>query len=274
MVGGGVVATCLLLAVDALPTAALGLVTIQVFGLARLVAAVLFNPVNHRYLMAWEDGSGRLRPTGADRTDRSPMDIELDHIALHHLVRMTVPGSDEEAADWLDVYVSPSRLVVATVDGDDRLLLLSKLTDGRLLVTATETVPPHRRLVLNPTDETTTPRILLRHVERLHSLRPDGIEAVPTGHDTVVEQLRLEWSSWNQLGPFVGPFLAVDPRPQPHLLQVRPSAELLGGLNSPVEPDRVIRHRFRAPPVGQEPAPASPVVTVEVSQPSAAPQPA
>ncbi len=64
----------------------------------------------------------------------------------------------------------------------------------------------------------------------------------------MTDQLRCEWEAWDRLGPFLGPFLAVDPRPQPHLLMVRLPNPLPNRLledSSPLDVQRFVRYRFR-----------------------------
>lgn len=228
-------AVALVIGVDPVVGIVLSAVVAQLFAASRLGAAILANPVNHRYLMAWPDDADRLQPTTDRGRAPGPLDASLAGDGLHHLV--TLESFDPKHADRPDrrqaidrheVYASPCRLVVATVGAEDRpFTVLSRLADGRLLVTSAEMVPPHCGLVINLSRRGSPAELILSHVEALDELRRRGLPAVRAGHEVVIDQLHLEWLSWNQLGPFVGPLLAVDPRRQPLLLQVRPSRGVL-----------------------------------------------
>ncbi len=286
--------------VDGPMVVVLAVVLGQGFAVARLVAGLLFNPVNHRFLMGWlskRDGAAdQLAPaphgpgrepdtldtqtdieTGLDRgigdilarldfepvvrlADRlDPIDAGTDGDGSHG------EDPDHPAGDHYDVYASPCRLIIALEGPGQPLVVLSTLSDSRLLVTATETVPPNVGLVANLSEAEGPNELILDHLDRLDLLRDRSLVAVGSGPESVVDFLRLEWDSWNQLGPFIGPFLAIDARPQPHLLQVRIPGQALWDRTAGSPVDRVVHYRFRSPAIAHVEEPkAGPDVLVEV----------
>ena len=136
-------------------------------------------------------------------------------------------GRSEPAA-LIPVYASTARLVfaAATPEGEP-FVVLSKLSDGRILVTTREFVPPHERVVLNQNRRQSLGGLIESHVEMLDILRRMGLHVVESSSDVVVDQLRFEWEAWDHLGPFFGPLLAVGRRPKPFVLQARVSEEAL-----------------------------------------------
>ena len=118
-----------------------------------------------------------------------------------------------------------------TRSDDDEITVVSRLADGRTVVTSAGFIPPTRRLLVQragggpgqiPTDA------LINHVERLLTLRAEGIEAVATEVDDVIDLARAEWDAWQEIGPFVGPLLAIESSGRPRLgLQIEISDALI-----------------------------------------------
>lgn len=269
-----VIGASLGLAVGLDPPAAMmaALAIAQLTWIVRLGVAIWFNPVNHRYLSAWDDQSQYLLPSPPSESAERPLDADLGRLGLCHLVRLDRP---DIPTDGYEIYASGSRLVLAAVGaGGRQCAILSRLSDGRLLVTSAEVVPPYTGVMINLAFERSPSELVLRHIETLSRLRNEGLSALPSGYDLVIDQLRSEWAAWDELGPFIGPLLAVDPRRQPHLLQARVPADLLWRRSSAPTTDGVVRHRFVGPTV---PAPLGSatgkgrgvVVHVEVPRPAA-----
>ncbi len=191
----------------------------QAFAFARVVSAVMLNPVNHRYLSRWEDTAHRLQPVDADDLGEGPLDASLVAMGFGPLTRLARP----EAADsGFDVYASSARLVVVSASRDgEPLVIVSRVSDGRILITTRELVPPHTGVIVNQNRRATMADLIESHVEMLEVLRRQGLHVVEAGHEIVVDQVRLEWQAWDHLGPFIGPFLAVGRRPKPLVLQAR-----------------------------------------------------
>ncbi|MGI9598448.1 MAG: hypothetical protein ACR2QK_19945 [Acidimicrobiales bacterium] len=250
----------------------------HLFALARLSAAIVFNPINHRYLTRWLANDGGVRPrqvTATDQRGETALHSELAEIGLRPLLTL---GSPEHGSLY-ELHASPSRLIVtATASSHSAggssavagrsLTALSRLADGRVLVTSPEVIPPHRALLINRSGDPEPTELVLDHLDRLDLLQQQGLVAVGAGHDVVTDQLRFEWEAWNELGPFVGPLLAVDTRRQLHLLQVPVSAGQLWSRTTEAAVEQFVRHRFRAP-VGDDTDPwmTAPEVSVEVRRP-------
>ncbi len=302
-----------------------GFAAAQIHVVVRIAAALATNPINLRYLMGWDSRSRFLQPVSVGTAEqRSRIDGRFKDLDLDHLLTLGEPGgpgrpgeSAEPAVGRREIYGSKSRLVIVAVDpgsgspsddGDDRapaepeeqldedlsdscLTAISRLADGRLVVTTSEVVPPHAGVIMNRCPEVGVPDLLLSHVEMLDRLRQHGLRTVRCGAEAAIDQLHCEWEAWDRLGPFLGPFLAVDRRPQPHLLLVRlpdPLPERLMEEHSPLDVQRIVRYRFRRswvdrpadrqpnssgkPPSGSKPAVAGSGVEVFVDVPQTAPQ--
>ncbi len=266
-------ATGVLLGLDPLTAIMASVVAAHLYSLLRLGVAIWCNPVNHRYLSRWEDHSQHLRPSPPTKSAERPLDADLGRIGLRHLVRL---DRSDMATDGYEVYASGSRLVLAAVGaGGGQCAILSRLSDGRLLVTSPDLVPPSHGVMINLAFEGSPSELVLRHIETLTRLRHQGLSTLPAGYDLLIDQLRLEWQAWDELGPIIGPLLAIDPRPQPHLLQARVPADLLWRRSSAPTTNGVVRHRFVGPAVQASPgAPLggarSVVVEIEVPRPGPA----
>lgn len=210
----------------------------------RFGLALSTNPVNHRYLLQWTDPSGRLRVSdrGEPRRSDDPTSRELQAGSFRFLARLersddngnlaevgagSDAGPDDEPDNdpdddrpGIDVYRAEGGRLVVTRSDDDEITVLSRLDDGRTVVTSAGFIPPTDRLLVKragggpgqiPTDA------LIGHVERLLVLRAEGIEAVATDIDDVIDLVHAEWEAWQEIGPFVGPFLAVEPSRRPGL---------------------------------------------------------
>ncbi len=237
----------------------------------RLGVAVSTNPINHRYLLHWTDPSARLLASDRDQPRRQddPVARELEAGSFRFLARLersdadAIEADDEGDADeelesasgpapirpGLDVYRADGGQLVVTRSDDDEITVVSRLDDGRTVVTSAGFIPPTDRLLVQraggwpgqiPTDA------LIGHVERLLILRTEGIEAVATEVDDVIDLAHAEWEAWQEIGPFVGPLLAVEPTRRPRLaLQVAVPDELIRDRVGPELASRAGRTRSR-----------------------------
>ncbi len=224
----------------------------------RFGLALSTNPVNHRYLLQWTDPSIRLLQVGA-RSDPGPSDDpvtrELEAGSFRFLARLersdtqSTGEAGEARTDGLDVYRADGGQLVVTRSDDDEITVVSRLDDGRSVVTSAGFIPPTDHLLVQragggpgqiPTDA------LIGHVERLLILRTEGIEAVATEVDDVIDLAHAEWEAWQEIGPFVGPVLAVEPTRRPRLaLQVAVPDELIRDRVGPELASRAGRTRSR-----------------------------
>jgi len=204
--------------------AVLAVAAAQTLAVARIGTAVLLNPVNHRYLMAWDDPSRRLTRTEVGSERDPAIDSTLDRNGFHHLVDLVGPDDEHR----LYVYSTVARLIVVSVgEQDEPYVAVSRLSDQRLLVSAADVIPPLSGIILNQCNGAALSKLVESHQERLRSLEDDGHDVLEVDHGAVVEQLHFEWKAWNELGPFIGPFLAVGTQTRPLTMQARIDTEAL-----------------------------------------------
>lgn len=217
--------------------------------LARLGLALTTNPITLRYLLWWTDPSVRLQPskrTGPARPEDA-VASELQSGSFAFLVRLErqdggpvegpnqtdgqADSGEDDGPTGIEVYRAEGGRLIVTRSDDDEVTVISRLADGRTLVTSAGFVPPTAALLVQrggarpgqiPTDT------LIEHVERLLDLREAGVEAVVTGVDDVIDLVRAEWEAWQEIGPFIGPLIAIGWRRWPRLsLQVEVPDQLV-----------------------------------------------
>ncbi len=225
----------------------------------RLAWALATNPINNRYLLAWTDPSLELQPAPVlDASAAAPSEA-----GLSFAIRMADPTTGQS----IDVHRSDrGSTVLTSVDGDRGPTVISRLSDGRLLVTSAGLVPPFGSVVVNRCLDVDPAGLLRSHNARLDDLANRGLRAVRTDNHAVTEQLHLEWRSWDQIGPFLGPFVAVDHHRRPLAIQVRIDRD---SLWSRTVGARATLAAAAAPDTVAEPAPAaSPIVETPIPGPS------
>lgn len=202
----------------------------------RIGLALTTNPITARYLLQWTNPSVRLHSAAVDQpmAPDDPVTRELRTGSFAFLTRLE--RSDAPAVG-LEVSRAEGGQLLVTRGDDGEITVLSRLDDGRLLATSSGFVPPTERLVTQrggdrpgqiPTDT------LIEHVERLLTLREAGVEAIDTTVDDVLALADDEWRGWQEIGPFVGPLVAVGWRRWPRLaLQVDVPDELIWQRSMP-----------------------------------------
>lgn len=185
----------------------------------RLVAALATNPVGHRFLSAWTDPTDNLEVVSRAEDEPGADQAMIDELGFRFV--MGLARSDERRSadgttgDRIDLYRGGGGRVLLGRDGVGELTALSRLSDGRLLVTSSGLVPPRSGLVVNHVDRGPVDHLVEAHGRRLVELAGAQIDARPTWPDAMVELLGLEWDAWFQLGPVVGPLLAMERRRRP-----------------------------------------------------------
>lgn len=240
------------LGASAFETVLLGLVAGPVGATLRVLGALATNPVSHRYLLEWSDPSGLLRVAQTDQQgsgeagpgiDQRQPEVWLDGASgFRFMLRLDLP----ESAGGVDLFrhISGQVMVIAgdrcgagdRTLGDRDLTLLSKLSDGRLVVTSTALFPPRAGLLVNQVDSGQMLRLVASHRERLIGLVAGGASVTPTWPESVTDLFRLEWEGWQDLGPFAGPLVAV-----------QPSGSDWARLQVQVPPEALWRHGATAP---------------------------
>ena len=197
-------------------------IAIPVFAVVRLVLGCFTNPVTSSYLARWPHPSGTVNPTTQTNTG-SPIDRALTTHGFTYEVTL-----DEWDGAKTNVYTRESNQIVAMTSSDRDLVILSGIEDDRLVVTTIQLVPPHEQLVVNQVSEVDPQEVLSNHVGLLKRLTASGHTLQVLTIDHVLELAAIEWDAWDQIGPLLGPFVTIGPRPIPTLLQVRiPPEEIL-----------------------------------------------
>ncbi len=209
------------------PTAVLGgVVAAQCVGAGRLIAALLTGPVDAGYLVTWENAVEDLQPRQSAGRPETEITDSLQQTEFRFL---TVLGWGEGAADdGYALYGLDSELLLICVGLDDEpMVVLSRLTDGRILLTTSETVPSLESMVVKRSESATVELLIASHAEAIAQLRLSGVNLTRVGPEVVAQYLRIEWEAWDQMGPFVGALIAIAPGRQPLSLGVRLPADQL-----------------------------------------------
>ncbi|MEM9562952.1 MAG: hypothetical protein AAGA93_10060 [Actinomycetota bacterium] len=221
---GGVAATATGLAGATAPDAALvcGAAAVT-FAVLRVVLGIGTGPVTHRYLLEWRDPTWGLQPAAGGPAVPQPAGAGLEFAV--RLERSTGDGPDPD----LDANVDQdggrrSGLDVHRVDGDRVLVIrsdagettaLSRLGDGRALVTCDGFVPPVAALVVKRVvvgrREDPLDVVLADHRRQRQRLAALGVDCVGIEPGAVIGLVRTEWRAWQELGPIIGPLVALGP---------------------------------------------------------------
>lgn len=239
------------------------IVSVAAFAVLRLVTSCFLNPLNSPYLIRWPHPSGEIRPVG-----QSNVGSETDRALT--AIQFTARGAiNEWGGAVTNVYTRASNQMIVLTSGDDDLIVLSGLADNRLVATTKQLIPPHEQLVVNHRYESDVHALLQSHTDVLGTLASAGHQPVAMTLKHIIELLALEWDAWNQIGPFVGPFVSVGQRRPLGLLQVRVSAEEILE-RSMAKPPRVTAASRMEP--NEQPATRAPA-TAAAPEPPTAPTP-
>ncbi len=194
----------------------------------RLLVACLVNPTSSSYLVRWPRPAGALTPAKPTNVG-TPVDVALRAAGFS-----SRGAFNEWGGATTNLYDDAATRLVMT-SGDDDVIILTGLSDGRLCITTTSVIPPHERLVVNHEPKNDMGGLLASHDRSIDEVTGGSIaRRVDVRAHFVVELLAIEWDIWEQIGPLYGPFVAVGNRPQPSLLRVRVSASdvRLRGMDS------------------------------------------
>jgi hypothetical protein len=209
----------------------------------RLVAALATNPVGHRFLSAWTDPTEHLEVVSRAAEDEPGVDrAGLDDLGFRFvlgLARSDEPrGEDGGIRDRLDLYRGGGGRVLLACGAAGESTVLSRLSDGRLLVTSSELVPPRCELAVNHVAPGPVDHLVGAHGRRLVELGAAGVDTRATWPDSMVELLGLEWDAWSRLGPLVGPLLGLERRRWPSArFEVRIDPDLVWARSRRSVPD-------------------------------------
>jgi hypothetical protein len=204
-----------------------------------VVWAAFTNPLDVRYLR-----SRLARPRMlAVAPSTSQAAAALEPLAGHELTALaTVWDTTDAPQPLFDLFQTPrASVTVARHRATDACSVLSRLDDGRILVTDTVRTAPHRRLVLNQAHAGDLGSLLASHLEGIGLLRQIGRTVEAADANLFVEFHAIEQVALQTLGPVLGPFYNPTLRPAPARFLARIGADELLGLAldpalSPVRP--------------------------------------
>ena len=203
---------------EAIVAAAAGVLAMVVMTVVRIAMALAANPLNSAFLIRWPHPAGDTRQTEQTNADSN------DDNALRSY-GFTCRGAFEEWGGAVtNVYTRDSNQIIVTTGEDGDLLALSGLDHDQLVVTTKQLIPPHERLIVNQRRETDVRSVLASHIELMKEQVATGRAVRTVSFHEVLELLAIEWDSWNQIGPVLGPFVAIGHRRAPSVLQVRVDA--------------------------------------------------
>ena len=188
--------------------------SIPAFLFGRVGLALASNPITAAYLVRWPHPASTV--ISAEPTS---LGTERD-TALKHF-RFSLSGAfDEWGGATTNLYTMDSSQIVVTTSDKDDVVATSVLADRRLVVTTTQLLPPHERLIVNHVGIVDVRAVLTSHVALLKRVSAtEGSSVVVSTMDHVIEVLAIEWDAWDQIGPFLGPLVAVGKRRYTTLLQ-------------------------------------------------------
>lgn len=226
----------------------------------RFAMALATNPLNSAYLVRWPHPMGDTVPTTQTNADST------DDAALRSY-GFTCRGAFQEWGGAVtNVYTRDSNQIIVTTGEDGDLLALSGLDRDQFVVTTKQLVPPHERLIVNQRRETDVRSVLASHIELMKEQVGSGRAVRTVAFHEVLELLAIEWDSWDQIGPVLGPFVAIGHRPAPSVLQVRVDASEI--LERTSAPSPKITARRAAPTASRSVAtPTPPPIPAEVVTP-------
>ncbi|MFT7474763.1 MAG: hypothetical protein ACI81L_001694 [Verrucomicrobiales bacterium] len=235
----------LLANVGLLAAIAAALLVVPVSGVLRIGVAYVNNPTSSTYLIRWPRPSGSLSSVPQTNCG-SKVDLALN------ITQFEIYGTFSELGGaQVNVYTSTTSSLLVMTSSDDDIIVLSGLSDGRLCASSTQFLPPHEHLVLNRLTTGDVRDLLASHYQLIGELTNiHDTRTVAPKIEFVVDLLATEWDAWEQIGPLLGPFVAIDTRFQPSLLRVAVSHDELRA-----------RSLSTSPPTIAGPGVTTPVVT-------------
>ncbi len=176
----------------------------------RAFTAAMSNPLSRRYLRSYVRQSFVFEMAPLEPVERAPVAV-LGRFGFQRAGAIR----DREGNPSLDfeLLTVPSRLVCAAVGrAPGSTVLLSRLDDGRLLVTTTLLVPPGRGLVVNVVTDADEGALAVAHQSALSRADVYGIHAAATPPAAFLDLVRLEREAYRALGLWCATFLDLSGR--------------------------------------------------------------
>lgn len=193
-------------------------------GLGVVVVAVARAALTNPFSVGWL----RARRRANRRLQLGPVDPLAPPLGRSAAVTAAVWDRSEPPRPVVDLYHASGRVLVARHRGEGWLSVLTRLDDGRILVTDTAAPVPHSRLVVNLVLDGDLDALLGRHGEVAAALGSSGAPGERADPALYLELRAVEEAALAQLGPRLAPFAnPFPPARQLRLLGPLPPAELL-----------------------------------------------
>ncbi len=216
------------------------IVAAQILVLVRATISLSTNPLSQQAVSQMIENPTILIRSTSDLTGLGKVGVELGLFEFHPvlsaslpLAKTTAPPEDELTDEGLilfDVFQSRDGHTTAALGRQGgTITLISQLTDGRILASTDLLIPPSERLIVNQVAGGDLESLIRTHRRLLDGLTRRGIHLRPAPPTLLLDLLAIEHESYQQLGPFFAPFLALDPVQRPFRLALRiDPSQLLG----------------------------------------------
>jgi hypothetical protein len=188
----------------------------------RLTATVAVNSRRTAYLTR----ASQLDITTLELAPIGNQHAETGSILAHHdlwpLGQLQINATSDEPG--VAVFQTTSRVALAIAGPAVEPMLISRLNDGRIVVTSSDFVMPNEMLVVNRHARSTTDALVRLHAQAIHWLSRRWLVPVASGPELAVDLLVLEKQSFADPGPVLGPLVELSERPSTLRLTVTPNA--------------------------------------------------
>lgn len=182
-------------------------VAAQALTIGRFVLALRNNPLGYDYLKRYIDSPYRL---SALYLSGRPHPESRELLGFHAVGVVGDPTADPSPE--FDLFQTVDQGTTAAVSrASGAVSLFSQLCDGRILVTDSRVVVPHEGLAVNVGAGLHPSRLIPAHNK---AITASAGGAIPQSDalDLFSRALTLEHTAYCQLGPFLGPFLNLEPK--------------------------------------------------------------
>ncbi len=180
---------------------------------------------------------------------------DLDPIACLRAKPANDPSGQGADDPVVDVFQSRNHVITvlrtrrSTVGATDAIRVVTKLADGRALLTTARAVPPITSLIVNHQPGASPTALLDTHTRAVKALASRSLRPITSGPELAVDLLQVEQEALAGLGPLLAPVLAPERRQSVLGVTVAvPPAHVRSlGLSMPI----AAPHRARRPPLGE-----------------------
>ncbi len=216
------------------------IVAAQILVLIRATISLSTNPLSQQAISQLIENPTILVRSTSDQAGLGKIGVELGLFEFRPVLTASLPYDDgtdgpegeltNEGLILFDVFQSRDGHTTAALGRQGgTITLISQLTDGRILASTDLLIPPSERLIVNQVAGGDLESLIRTHRRLLDGLTRRGIHLRPAPPALLLDLLAIEHDSYQQLGPFFAPFLALDPSPRPFRLALRIDAgQLLG----------------------------------------------